>query len=215
MKNILLIGIGRYGEHIAKELSKLEVDVMAIDREEENLRKVEDYVTKALIGNCSDIDFLKTLDIDSFDEVIVSIGNDFQSSIEAVLNLKELGAKRITARASLESQEKLLSKIGADEVVYPEKQLGKWTALHCGANSVFDYMDLDDGYAIIEIAVPEKWVDKSIIELDLRKKYNVNIIGIKNNTRISFNFNSSYKLSEKQSLLVVGKQEDIEKCIDI
>ena len=125
MKNILLIGIGRFGFHVAMELSKLNTQVLAVDTSEDHLQKVDEYVSKTIIGNGTDVDFLKTLGINTFDDCIVTIGDDFQASLETVLHLKDLGARRITARASMESQKKLLSKIGADLVVYPEKQLAK------------------------------------------------------------------------------------------
>ena len=215
MKTILLIGLGKYGSHVAKELGKLNVQVMAIDKSEDNLKNVEDFVTKAIIGNSSDIEFLKTIGINTYDECIVAIGDDFQCSIETVLNLKELGARRITARASLESQEKILLKIGADEVVYPEKQLARWTALHCGANSIFDYMELDDGYAIYEVGVPTKWVNKTLSELNLRREYGVTIIGVKIKGKLRFILGPDFKLIEDERMLVVGKQEDIKKCFKI
>ena len=184
MKNILLIGLGKFGFHIAKELNKLHAEILAIDTNEDNLQRVDEYVSKTIIGNATDIDFLKTIGINNFDECIVTIADDFQASLETVLNLKELGARRITARASMESQQKLLETIGANLVVYPEKQLAKWTALHCGTNSVYDYMDLDNEYGVYEINIPKDWAGKTLSELDLRKKYNINIIGVKSKNKI-------------------------------
>ena len=215
MKTILLIGLGKYGTHVAKSLSPLNVQVMAVDKSEDNLKNVEEFVTKAIIGNSSDIEFLRTLGINTYDECIVAIGDDFQCSIETVLNLKELNAKRITARASLESQEKILLKIGADEVVYPEKQLARWTALHCGANSIFDYMELDDGYAIFEVGVPEKWLNKTLAELNLRREYGITIIGVKINGKLRFILGPDFTFNENEKILVVGKQDDIKKCFKI
>lgn len=209
MKNILLIGIGRFGFHIAKELSKLNVEILAIDKNEELLKNVSSYTSKTLIGDSTDIDFLKSIGINTFDECIVSIGDEFQNSLETVLHLKELGAKKITARASKESQEKLLLKIGADFIVYPEKQLAKWTALHCGTDSVFDFMDLDNGYGIYEVNIPEHWNGKTLAELDLRKKYNINIIGIKNKNKMKVVLGPNVVLNKDESALVLAKEEDV------
>lgn len=211
MKNILLIGLGRFGYHIAKELNKLKAEILAVDSNEENLQMVDEFVSKTIIGNTTDIEFLKTIGINNFDECIVTIADDFQASLETVLNLKELGARKITARASMESQQKLLEKIGANLVVYPEKQLAKWTALHCGTNSVYDYMDLDNEYGVYEINIPKDWAGKTLSELDLRKKYNINIIGVKAKNKIKIILGPNFVLNEDESVLVVAKEADMNK----
>lgn len=211
MKNILLIGVARFGYHIAKELNKLNTQILAIDRKEENLQKVDQYVSKILIGDSTDIDFLRSLGINTFDECIVTIGDNFQSSIETVYNLKELGAKKITARASKESQKNLLQRIGADLVVYPEKQLARWTALHCGTSSVYDFMDLDNYYGIYEVRTPVEWAGKSLSELDLRKKHNINIIGIKQSNKVRMILGPNHILEENENLIIVAREEDANK----
>ena len=213
MKNILIIGIGRFGFHIAKELSKLNTQVLAVDTNEEHLQKVDDFVAKTLIGDGTDIDFLKTVGINTFDESIVTIGDNFQASLETVLNLKELGAKKITARASMESQKKLLLKIGADLVVYPEKQLAKWTALHSANNSVYDFMDLDNNYGVYEITTPAEWKDKTLAELDLRKKHNINIIGVKEKNKMKMILGPNYTLKDGENLVIIAKESDINEFL--
>lgn len=214
MKNILLIGIGRFGYHVAKELSTLDVEFMAVDSDEDKLKHVSNFASKSLIGDSTDIDFLKTIGVSNFDECIVAIGDDFQCSLETVLNLKELRAKKITARASKESQKKLLSEIGADFVVYPEEQLAKWTSLRCGTNSVYDFMDLDDGYGIFEITTPSDWVGKTLAELDLRKKLNINIIGLKSKNRINVVLGPNFKLRENENILVIAKISEAGKLFN-
>lgn len=214
MKSILLIGVGRFGYHIAKELSTLDVEFLAVDTDEEKLKHVSKYASKSLIGNSTDVEFLRSLGVNNFDECIVAIGDDFQSSLETVLNLKELRAKKITARASMESQKKLLAEIGADFIVYPEEQLAKWTALRCGTNSIYDFMDLDDGYGIFEITVPNDWVGKTLAELDLRRKQNINIIGVKNKNKINVILGPTFKLRENENLLVIAKIDDAGKLFN-
>lgn len=214
MKNILLIGIGRFGFHVAMELSKLNTQVLAVDTSEDHLQKVDEYVSKTIIGNGTDVDFLKTLGINTFDDCIVTIGDDFQASLETVLHLKDLGARRITARASMESQKKLLSKIGADLVVYPEKQLAKWTALHCASNFVYDFMDLDNQYGVYEILTPKEWASKTLAELDLRKRHNINIIGVKEKNKMKMILGPNYVLKEGENLVVIGKEADINKFLN-
>ena len=214
MKSILLIGVGRFGYHIAKELSTLDVEFLAVDTDEEKLKHVSKCASKSLIGNSTDVEFLRSLGVNNFDECIVAIGDDFQSSLETVLNLKELRAKKITARASMESQKKLLAEIGADFIVYPEEQLAKWTALRCGTNSIYDFMDLDDGYGIFEITVPNDWVGKTLAELDLRRKQNINIIGVKNKNKINVILGPTFKLRENENLLVIAKIDDAGKLFN-
>ena len=214
MKNILLIGVGNFGYHIAQELGKLKVEVLAVDLDEERLKDVSEYLSKTLIGDATDIDFLKTLGVNTFDECLVTIGDDFQASLEAVLNLKELGARRITARASKESQEKILLKTGANVVIYPEKQLARWAALHCGTNSIYDFVELENNYGIYEINVSESWVGKTLAELDLRRKYNISILGYKEGERIKLITHSEFKLKDNIHLLILAKEEDVNKIIN-
>lgn len=214
MKNILLIGVGNFGYHIAQELGKLKVEVLAVDLDEDKLRDVSEYLSKTLIGDATDIDFLKTLGVNTFDECLVTIGDDFQASLEAVLNLKELGARRITARASKESQEKILLKTGADVVIYPEKQLARWAALHCGTNSIYDFVELENNYGIYEINVSDSWVGKTLAELDLRRKYNISILGYKEGERIKLITHSEFKLKDNIHLLILAKEDDVNRIIN-
>lgn len=213
-KSVLLIGVGRFGYHIAKELSTLDVELFAIDSDEDKLKAVSEYASKTLIGDGSKLEFLRNIGVNNFDECIVAIGDDFQGSLETVLNLKELHAKKITARASKETQKKLLAKIGADFIVYPEEQLAKWTALRCGTNSIYDFMDLDDGYGIFEIDVPKDWVGKTLASLDLRKRHNISIIGVKVKNKIKVVLGPNFELRENENLLVIAKISDAGKIFN-
>ena len=174
MKSILLIGLGRFGKHIAMHLNQLGHQVMAVDNVEERVESVLPFVTNAQIGDSTNGDFLESLGIRNFDVCIVAIGNDFQSSLETTSLLKELGAKLVVARAARDVQEKFLLRNGADEVVYPEKQLAKWTAIRYSADHILDYIELDDDHAMFEIPVPPSWAGRSIGQIDIRKKYNIN-----------------------------------------
>ena len=154
MKSILLIGMGRFGRNIAMHLNQLGHQVMAVDDAEERVESILPYVTNAQIGDSTNPDFLESLGIGNYDVCIVAIGNDFQSSLETTSLLKELGAKLVVSRAETDVQEKFLLRNGADEVVFPEKQLAKWTAIRYSADHVLDYIELDEGFAIFEIPVP-------------------------------------------------------------
>ena len=174
MKSILLIGLGRFGRHIAQELNELGHQVMAIDSNEDRVNAVLSYVTNAQIGDSTSEYFLRSLGVGNFDVCIVTIGGNFQSSLETTSLLKELGAKLVVSRAERDVQAKFLLRNGADEVVYPEKQLAKWAAVRYTAYHSFSYIELDEQHAIIEVAVPEDWQGRSIGELDIRRKYGDN-----------------------------------------
>ncbi len=215
MKSVLLIGLGRFGKHIAMKLNKLGHHVMAIDKEEERVDAVLPYVTSAQIGDSTNADYLETLGIRNFDVCIVAIGNDFQSSLETTSNLKELGAKLVVSRASRDVQAKFLLRNGADEVIYPEKQMANWAAIRYSADHILDYIELDDGYAIFEVSVPENWIGLSVGEIDIRKKYNVNILGFKNNGKMDMGITPNTVFKNDQTLLVVGEYKALQKCFHI
>jgi trk system potassium uptake protein TrkA len=215
MRNILLIGLGRFGMQIAVKLSDMHVQVMAVDRSEEQVQKATPYVTNALIGDSTDEEFLKTLGVANFDICIVAIGDDFLSSLEITASLKELGAKKVISRASNDMQSKFLLRNGADGVVNPEKQMADWMALRCGSENIFDYFELEDGYAIFDISVPKEWSGRTIGEIDIRKKYQVSIIAVKEEGRLEMMISTDFRLSSGQTMLVLGRAKDIQKCFHV
>lgn len=212
MKSILLIGLGRFGKHIALHLNQLGHQVMAVDNVEERVDAVLPFVTYAQIGDSTNAGFLQSLGIRNYDVCIVAIGSDFQSSLETTSLLKELGAKLVVARATRDVQEKFLLRNGADEVVYPEKQLAKWTAIRYTADHILDYIELDDDHAILEVPVPKGWSDRSIGQLDVRKKYNINIMGIKRDGKLELSLSPDMILRTGQTMLVLGRNKDLQKC---
>lgn len=215
MKSILLIGLGRFGKHIALHLNKLGHQVMAVDHAEERVNEVLSYVTNAQIGDSTNPDFLMSLGICNYDVCIVAIGNDFQSSLETSSLLKELGAKLVVSRAARDVQAKFLLRNGADEVVYPEKQLAKWTAIRYSADHILDYIELDDEHAIFEIPVPKDWTGHTIGQIDIRKKYGINIMGIKKDGKLELVISPDMMLESRNTMLVLGRNKDIQKCFRI
>ena len=175
MKNILLIGLGRFGRHIALQLNKLGHEVMAVDSNEERVNEILPIVTNADRRQHKH-GVLKSLGIGNFDVCIVTIGGNFQNSLETTSLLKELGAKLVVSRAERDVQEKFLLRNGADEVVYPEKQVANWAAIRYTADHIRDYIEVDDAHAIFEVEVPEEWIGKTVGELDIRRKYSINIM---------------------------------------
>ena len=215
MKSILLIGLGRFGRHVAVKLSEMRHQVMAIDKREERVDAVTNFITNAQIGDSTDEEFLRSLGIRNFDVCIVAIGNDFQSSLETTSLLKELGARLVVSRAARDVHAKFLLRNGADEIVYPEKQLAYWTAIRYGSDHIFKYIELGQEYAIFEIQVPENWKGKTIGRLDIRQKYNINIMALKIEGRMDMSITSDTVLSGNMTMLVLGKNKDIQKCFHI
>ena len=214
-KTILLIGLGRFGLHIAKKLHELGHEVMAVDVNEEKINQAVPYVTDAQIGNSTNEEFLKSLGINNFDLCIVTISDDFQSSLETTSLLKELGAKKVVSRAERDGQAKFLLRNGADEIVYPEKQLASWMAIKYSADHILDYIEVDNEHAIFEVSVPKDWIGKTIGEIDIRKKYGINILGIKDGEKLNVNVSPSQILSLELSLLVIGDYKKLKKCFKI
>lgn len=215
MKSVLLIGLGRFGKHIALQLNQLGHQIMGVDNNEERVNDTIDILTNAQIGDSTNEEFLRSLGIDNYDICIVAIGNDFQSSLETTCSLKELGAKFVVSRAERDGQAKFLLRNGADEVVYPEKQVAKWAAIRYSSDHILDYIELDDAHSIFEVSVPEEWIGLSIGQLDIRKKYNINIMGVKKEGKISTMITPDTILSEEKTLLVLGEYKALQKCFHI
>lgn len=215
MKSILLIGLGRFGRHVAMKLHDLKHQVMVIDRNEERVDSVLPYVTSAQIGDCANEAFIRTLGVRNFDVCIVAIGDDFQNSLEVTSLLKEAGAKLVISRASRDIQAKFLLKNGADQVVYPERQLALWTAIRYTADHILNYIELDEDHGIFELKVPEKWVGKTVGQLDIRKKYHVNIMATKKNQKMNVLITPDTVLSEDVTMLVLGSVKDIHRYFHI
>lgn len=218
MKSILLIGLGRFGRHMAEKLNELGHQVMAVDQNEERVNDVLPLVTNAQIGDSTNADFLISLGIRNFDVCVVTIGNDFQSSLETTSLLKELGAKFVVARAERDVQAKFLLRNGADEVVYPEKQLAKWAAIRYSADHILDYIELNEDHAIFEVSVPNNWIGKSVGEIDIRRRYNINILAVRQDgpgSSMNMNVTPDTRLNAKSTMLVLGEYKALQKCFGI
>jgi len=215
MKSILVIGLGRFGTHLAKKLMELGNEVMVVDWNEELVDDIAPFVTKAQIGDCMDIDVLKSLGVRNFDICFVCISENFQSSLEITSQLKELGAPYVISKADREIHAKFLLKIGADDIIYPERDMAQRAAVKYSANNTFDYMELTHEYAILEIKVPRNWVNRSIGELMIRSKYNVNVIGIKKDKYMMMPItNPEYFFNEDDHIIVAGLKKSLLKLMD-
>ncbi|MBR5959513.1 MAG: TrkA family potassium uptake protein [Clostridia bacterium] len=215
MKSVLLIGLGRFGRGVAEKLNELHHQVLAVDKNEERVNEILPLVTDAQIGDATSETFLRSLGVDNFDVCIVTIGEDFQSSLETTSLLKELGAKKVVSRASREVHKKFLLRNGADDVVYPEGQLAAWTAIRHTTEHVLDYIALDSEYAIYDLSVPAEWHGKTVGGLDIRRKYNLNILAVRGDGQPSMVVTGDTMLQENQTILVLGKWKDVQKCFRI
>lgn len=214
MKSVLLIGLGRFGSNIAEKLYELKHEVMAIDQYEERINKNLPFVTRAQIGDSTDIELLKSLGVEDYDVCIVTI-KDFADSLQTVSLLKELGAKAVVARAIDDVHEKFLLRNGADETVYPEKQLATWTAVCFTSNHVFDYIRLDDEHSIFEVTIPDEWNGKTIEQLGVRRKHGLNIMAIKEESGLNMAITPDMVLTQDKHLLVLGTIKNIKKIFNI
>lgn len=213
MKSILVIGLGRFGRHMAKKFSEQNNDVMAIDINEERINNVLSVVTNALIGDATNERFMETIGVRDFDLCVVAIGDNFQSSLETTALLKDLGAKFVLARASRDVHAKFLLRNGADDVIYIEKETAERLAVKYGSDNIFNYIELNDEYSIYEIAVPSSWLNKSILKVNVRSKYGISILATKQGNNIFPLPKPEHVFTDSESLMILGKNEDVSRFI--
>lgn len=213
MKSILVIGLGRFGRHMAKKFSEQNNDVMAIDINEERINNVLSVVTNALIGDATNERFMETIGVRDFDLCVVAIGDNFQSSLETTALLKDLGAKFVLARASRDVHAKFLLRNGADDVIYTEKETAERLAVKYGSDNIFNYIELNDAYSIYEIAVPSSWLNKSILKVNVRSKYGISILATKQGNNIFPLPKPEHVFTDSESLMILGKNEDVSRFI--
>lgn len=214
MKSILIIGMGRFGRHLAKKFTELGNEVMIIDKNEERMAEIVPLVTNAQIGDCTKEEVLKSLGVSNFDICFVSIGNDFQSSLEVTSMLKELGSYHVVSKATSEIQAKFLLRNGADEVVYPEKDIAEKAAIKYSANHIFDYVPLTSEYSIVEIPPLDEWIGKTIAEASVRNKYHMSILATKEDKDIFPLPKANYIIKGTEHLIVASKNEVLIKLIN-
>lgn len=213
MKSVLLIGLGRFGRRMAAKLRELDHEVLAIDRDEARVNDALDIVTNAQIGDATSETFIRSVGVSNFDVCVVAIGDDFQSSLEATALLKDCGARFVLARASREVHAKFLLRNGADDVVYPEQQMADWAAMRYSSEHIFDYVKLSPEYSIYEIAVPEEWVGRSVMELAVRQRYRVNVLGVKQKDALQPMPGPSHRFQAEERVLILGHDRDAQKLL--
>ena len=213
MKTVLIIGMGRFGQHLCRKMLKLNNEVMIVDRNEEAMEDLLPLVTNAKIGDCTNEEVLHSLGIGNFDLCFVCIGTNFQSSLEITSLLKEAGAKYVISKATRDIQAKFLLRNGADAVVYPEKDIAERIAVRYSDDNEFDYIEVDEEYSIYEIPPLREWIGKTIGEVDFRARLNSSIIGTKLNGITSFLPGADHVFRADEHLMVIGKKKDIDKIL--
>ncbi len=213
MKSILVIGMGRFGQHLCKSLYEQGNEIMAIDTDEEAIDSVSEYVAASRIADCTNPDVLARIGVNDYDVCVVCIGNNFQNSLEITSQLKEMGAKYVVSKANRDIQAKFLLRNGADEVIYPNRDMAEKLAKRLSINHIFDYIELTDEYAIYEIPPIKAWIGKTIREADIRAKYNVNVLGTKINGETKIMPLADHMIIEEEHLIVVATQKDIDKIV--
>ncbi len=209
MQSMLVIGLGRFGRNLALHLMELGNEVMVIDKNEEVVDQLAPYVTQAKIGDCMKEPVLDALGVSNFDICFVCISEDFQSSLEITSLLKDYGASRVVAKADREIHAKFLRKIGANEVIYPERDMAQRAAVKYSAQNIFDYIEFTSEYAIFEIEVPAKWIGKSLKEVDVRSRYRINVIGQKNDQQVIPITSADFVFLPGEHLLLAGSKKDL------
>lgn len=214
MKSFLIIGVGRFGKHLAKKLIDLGNDVVAVDKNAEKVERLNNIFTDSFVGDCTNEGVLRALGINNFDVCFVCTAADFQASLEITAMLKELGAKFVVSTANRDRQADLLRKIGADDVIYAERQIAEKTGIRYNAKNIIDLIQITDEYAIYEIPVPVKWLGKTVIDINVRKVYKVNIIAIKNGDSITAAPGADYRFKDGDVIMIIGKQDDVFKLTE-
>ena len=213
MKSVLVIGAGQFGTHIAQRMEELRCEVMVVDINEDCINDILPYVTDAKIGDGTNEEFLRTLGIDNFDVCFVTLGRHFQTSLETTSLLSELGAKKVISRATNDVQMKFLLRNGADEVVYPEKQMAHRIATKYASDNILDLFHLEKEYYIYELEVPKDWYGKTIVQIDIRKKFNINLLTIKRHGEVIIP-SASTVIQPADVAFVLGELRDIQRALN-
>lgn len=211
MKQYVVIGCGRFGGSVARTLYNMGHDVLAIDSSGETIQYISEEVTHAIQADATDESVLKSLGIRNFDVAIITIGSNIQASVMTTLMVKELGVKYVVAKANNEIHAKLLFKIGADRVVFPERDMGIRVAHNLVSSNILDYIELAPEYSIMEITAPSEWTGKTLLDLNIRSKYGINVMAIKHDSQINISPVAADYIRDGDILVVVGRNKDLEK----
>ena len=207
MRSFLVIGLGSFGTHLTRKLMELGNEVMVVDKDEEKVTRIAADATAALVGDCQDEQVVASLGVKNFDVCFVCVKDDFQCSLEVTAILKEQGAKYVVARADREKQIRFLKKIGADQVIHTEMDMAHRAAMRFSARNAFEYIELTPKYTVFELETPKDWEGKTVAEMDVRRRYNVNILGVKNGDEVEPLLDPQYHFRKDTHLILAGDKE--------
>lgn len=210
-KQFVVIGLGRFGSSLARTLYSLGHEVLAVDENEEAVQEIVEHVTHAVQADATDESSLNALGIRNFDVAVIAIGNDMQASILVTLMMKELGLKYVVSKAMNDLHAKVLYKIGADRVVFPEREMGVKIANNLISSNILEYIELSDDYSIVETQTLSEWIGKNLVEINMRAKFGVNVMAIKRNSKINISPKADDVIEEGDTLIVVGKNDDLSR----
>jgi trk system potassium uptake protein TrkA len=210
-EQFVIIGCGRFGSAVAQELTKLGREVMIIDVDQDVVQNMSNVVTYAVQADVTDANTVKSLGIGNFDTAIVTMGANIQGSMLATLLVKETGVKKVISKAQSKVHSQILYKIGADRVIFPEREMGIRLAKNLVSKNVLEFIELSEDYSVIELRVTEDWIGKTLEELEMRKKYGINVVAIKNLDKVNISVLGSYKIKENDKLVVIGQNENLNK----
>ncbi len=214
-KTFVVIGLDRFGINLARNLQELGNEVICLDRDPEKAREIADEITHVVIGDATDKAVLRSLDLESVDLAVVSLTQDIQSGVLVTLLLKEMGVKQVISKCKNDIHKRILEKIGADRVIYPEKDSSERLAKRLTNTDIMEFIDLSDEFSIAELRIPREWIGKSLIELNVRAKYDINVIAIRdNNGEINLSVDPHKKFEDNYNIIVIGKNEKIEQIIE-
>ncbi len=209
MRQFAVIGLGRFGASIAGTLHRMGYEVLAVDEDEDRVQEIMDQVTHAVQADALDEEVLKTLGLRNFDLVIVAIGQDIQASILVTVMLKDLGVKSVVAKAQNDLHGRVLERVGADQVVYPERDMAVRVAQHLVSGNVLDYIELSPEYSILEMVTPDEFAGKALGNIDLRNRHRVSVMAIKRGEDIIVAPGGQELIQAKDVLVVIGANEDL------
>ena len=213
MKSILLIGLGRFGRHMAQKLSDLHHEVMAIDKDERKVQNALEYVTSAEIGDATDPALIESLGVKDFDLCVVTMSHDLQASLEITALLKKKGAPFVLARVSRDAHAQFLLSCGADDVIYPEKQMAEWAAVRYSSDHIFDYVRLSPSHAIYETDIPDGWIGHTVVDLAVRQKYRLNILAVRRDGVVDPMPGPSHVFAQGERVILLGSEADVQKFL--
>ena len=212
MKSFLIVGTGTFGHHLCHELSKTKCDIMIADQSSDAMDDLLPLVVSAKVGDCTNIDVLRSFGIPSFDACFVCVKSDFQACLEITDQLKELGAKKIYSKADRELEAKFLTRAGADRIIFPEREAAARIADSESSDRIFDFIQLAENYAICEISPRAEWVGHTVAELGFRAKYGLNLVAAKKGTQVRPVLDPGYTFSADEHVLVLGSITDVRKA---